>query len=336
LDNSENSKRFKIRHADALQRLEFEPLVAPVTGLIVEGLTLLCGASKIGKSWFVLDLCCSVASGRPFLGLDTLPGDVLYLALEDSERRLQSRLKKLGEVPTAALQFSTSALSLDSGLLDQMSDWVRHTTAPRMIVIDTLQKIRGVAPNRANAYALDYEAMGRLKAFADLHHIALLLVHHLNKSRESSDPFERISGSTGLMGAADTSILLDRERNSTTATLSFTGRDVWGDDLNLRMNDGRWTVLGQDVIAREKYESSPIVQTTKTLLSKSFGGVVKITSEDFREAIAEVCGFCPFGTLDAASKAVSAVSSDLLRYDSITTERIRLGTKNSLRFTQAR
>lgn len=327
-------RRLKIRHADALMRLEFEPLITPVENLIPEGLTLLCGASKIGKSWLVLSLCCAVASGRPFLGRETTEGDVLYLALEDSERRLQARLNALGESPTENLVLACASDSLENGLLDQLRDWCKHVTAPRMIVIDTFQKIRGATPGRANAYALDYEAIGKLKDFADRQRVALILVHHLNKQKDASDPYDRISGSTGLMGAADTIIMIDRERGSNDARLTFTGRDVWGDDLNLRMCDGRWTVIGHDTIEREAYENNPIVQTVRKALAEGFGGEAKIASEDLRDTIQRVCGFCPYGTKDKASKAVSAVAPNLLRYDGISTERVRLGTKNGLRFTK--
>ena len=328
-------KSFKIMHGDALMNIEFESVIQPVHNLIVEGLTLLCGASKIGKSWFMLDMCCAVASGRPFLGRETLQGDVLYLALEDSDRRVQERLKKLGECPTSDFAYAIEALPLDAGLLEQMEDWVQHVEKPRMIVIDTLQKVRGPAPNRANAYAVDYEAMGRLKRFADKWHIALVLVHHLNKTKDAADPFDKISGSTGLMGAADTSILIDRERGSENAKLSFTGRDVWGDDLTLRMANGRWSVIGHEQLEREAYESNYIVRTVKNLLSSAFGGVVNITSEAFRDAIAETCGNCPYGTLDAASKAVTAVAPNLLRFDGINTEKPRIGTKRGFRFAKS-
>lgn len=98
-----------------------------------------------------------------------------------------------------------------------------------MIVIDTLQKVRGAAvPARTNAYAADYDAMARLKAFADKNHVAVVLVHHLNKLRNVDDPYDKISGSTGLMGAADTTVLIARERGSDDATVSFTGRDSMG------------------------------------------------------------------------------------------------------------
>ena len=329
---SVKNKRFEIRHADALQRIEYEPLLEPVKGLIVEGLTLLCGASKIGKSWFMLGMCCAVASGRPFLGRETLQGDVLYLALEDSERRLKERLNKLGESPTSSLQFATSALTLDSGLLEQMEDWATHTAAPRLIVVDTLQKVRGASPSRANAYAVDYEAMGKLKAFADRRHIALVLVHHLNKSKDASDPFDKISGSTGLMGAADTSILIDRERGTDTAKLSYTGRDVWGDDLILRMCDGQWTVVGHEALEREAYEKNYIVKTVKALFETAFNGVVETPSEVLKDAIAEKCGNSPYGTVTAVSQAVSAVAPNLFRFDGISVQKARLGTKNGFRF----
>lgn len=327
-------KKLQTIHADALQRLEFEPLVAPVENLVVEGLTLLCGASKVGKSWLCLDLCCSVASGRPFLGRNTMAGDVLYLALEDSPRRLQSRLAALGETPTEALQFATGASLLDAGLLDELADWVTHVSAPRMIVVDTLQKVRGVASSRANMYALDYEAMGRLKAFADAHHVAVVLVHHLSKMRDAADPFDKISGSTGLMGAADTSILIDRERGSNDAKLSYAGRDVWGDDMTLRILDRRWRVVGQDVIDREVYEGDPIVKTVRELLAEGFGGRVQCTLEDFKEIIAQRTGVCAAGTKEALARMLAAKAPDLLRYDGITLERPRVNNKRGVRFSK--
>ena len=136
-------------------RMEFEPRQEPVKNLIAEGLTLFCGPSKLGKSWFVLDMCCSVSTGRPFLGRETLQGDVLYLALEDTQKRLQSRLRNMGESPVSNLQYDINALTLNSGLLEQMEDWVSHTQNPRMLVVDTLAKVRDPAPIRANCYALD-------------------------------------------------------------------------------------------------------------------------------------------------------------------------------------
>lgn len=344
----EGREHLVIRHADALMGLEFEPLVEPVQNLIVEGLTLLCGASKIGKSWLVLALCCAVSSGRPFLGRETMAGDVLYLALEDSERRLQARLRVLGESPAehfasheddphreaCSFAYAVKAPQIDAGLIDELEDWRKHSRNPRLVIIDTLQKVRGVTPSRVNAYAVDYELIGKLKSFADRNHIALVLVHHLNKSKDSSDPYDRVSGSTGLMGAADTTIMLDRERGSDDARLTFTGRDVCGDDIHLRMHNGQWKVIGRETAERESYEQNYVVRTVKHLLRTGFGDAAQIQTAAFKDAIAEVCGNSPYGTVNAVSRAVSAAAPSMLEFDGITTERPTAGGKRCLRFTR--
>lgn len=304
--------------ADALLGKQFGEMREAVNGMFVEGLTLLCGASKIGKSWLVLQLCCAVASGRPFLGRPTEQGDVLYLALEDSERRLKARLTKLGEAPGSALSFATQCRTLDDGLLDDLHSWAEAVQSPRLIVIDTLQKVRGGAtPSRANAYAADYAAMSRLKSFADERHIAVVLVHHLNKMKDVSDPYDRISGSTGLMGAADTTILIARERDSDDAKVILTGRDVWSDDFMLRMRDGRWSAVSGEALERETYEENPIVQTCRALLKESFGEQVRITLQDFLDASVRCCGMLAAATKNELSTKLQAIAPELSKYDGI-------------------
>lgn len=304
--------------AETLLEKSFSRLSEPVGGFIVEGLTLLCGASKIGKSWLVLSLACAVAVGKPFLGRPTEQGSVLYLALEDSERRLKDRLLTLHENPGSALIFATQCRTLDDGLLDDLRDWVRGAKRPRLIIIDTLQKVRGNAiPARVNAYASDYAMMTRLKTFADENRIAIVLVHHLNKMRDVSDPYDRISGSTGLMGAADTTILIARERGSDDAKVTFTGRDVWGEDFMIRMRDGRWTAVSGEATEREAYESSPIVQTCRQLLGQSFGETVKISSQDFLDASVRVNGVLAAATKRELSTQLTALLPQLLQYDGI-------------------
>lgn len=306
--------------ADALQRLQFEPRIEPVEGLFVEGVTLLCGASKMGKSWLALDLCCAVSSGRDFLGRRTTQGDVLYLALEDSRQRLQSRLAALGEAATDSLQLATEARTLDTGLIDQLRDWAQHVESPRLIVVDTLQKIRGVSTNRANLYALDYEAISKLKRFADEFHVAVCLIHHLSKIRDAADVFDRISGSTGLMGAADSALLFQRERGSDDATMTVTGRDVWSDDVHLRFDKCRWHVVGREQIEREQYEANPIVRTIRALLNEAFGGVLEISSAELREAVAARKGVFAAPTKEAMTRRLSALAPDLLRFDGVSIE----------------
>lgn len=269
----------------------YRELLQVVQGLIVEGLTLLVGAPKIGKSWLVLDMCLSVAAGTPFLGRSTTRGNVLYLALEDSERRLQKRMRQIDLTPSNGLSFLTQAPTLEEGLLESLQGWI--TEAARLIVIDTFQKVRGASSNRANAYQQDYEIMSKIKRFADDNHIAIVLVHHMNKLKNIDDPYDKISGSTGLMGAADTTIMVHRERDSQDATVSFTGRDVWGDNFVITMKNGRWLPTGKDAetYAKQKaYKQSVIPKLCEALLSESFTGEFRITYEDFRNAALERFG----------------------------------------------
>lgn len=306
---------------DDLLKKQFKALHMPVAGLITEGLTLLCGSSKIGKSWLVLAACCAVASGRPFLGRSTERGNVLYLALEDSERRLQYRLQQLGETPCGALCFATQAPTVDNGLIQALETWVAENPDARMIVVDTLQKIRGAAlPSRANAYAADYELMGALKRFADAHNVAVVLVHHLNKMKDVADPYDRISGSTGLMGAADTTILINRERGSEDATVTYTGRDVWGDDFHLRMDNGRWKAVSAEALAREKYESDELVRLIRDLADEAIGGVFRVSLQGIIDAAAERYGIVVASTKNELGKKLDELAPKLDEYDGISVQ----------------
>lgn len=270
--------------AGDLASMEFSPLVEPVKGLIVEGVTLLAGASKIGKSWLVLQMCAAVATGAQFLGHETTPGKVLYCAFEDGERRLQARLAKQDSTPGNDLQFQTQIIPLDGGLLNALDGWVLNNPDARLIVIDTLQMIRGATPGRVNAYAEDYKVMRQLKGFADNHHVAVVIVHHLNKLRDVDDPFDKISGSTGLMGAADTTILVARKRGEDDATVTYTGRDVWGDDFKIRFDNCRWKVIDPAVLEREQFENAPIVKAIRLYVEQaSFDGVWAASYADFKE-----------------------------------------------------
>ena len=294
--------------AQTLAGKEFAPLVEPVKGLIVEGLTLLCGASKIGKSWMVLQMCAAVASGTPFLGRQTVPGKVLYCAFEDGERRLQARLKKQDSAPGNNLQFQTEIIPLDGGLLNALDGWILNNADARLVIVDTLQMVRGTTPGRANAYAEDYKVMRQLKGFADKHHIAVVIVHHLNKLKDVDDPFDKISGSTGLMGAADTTILVTRPRGEDDATVTYTGRDVYGDDFSIRFENCRWHVVDPAILERERYENSPTVKAVKMYIEQaSFDGTWKCSYDDFKGWAANH-GLFVGATQGDAHKALEAVT----------------------------
>lgn len=312
--------------AKQLAEKEFVPLVEVVHGLILEGLTIFCGPSKSGKSWFILSACMSVASGKPFLGRQTAPGKVLYCAFEDGERRLQARLQKLGIPPDDNLSFETRVLRLDDGLLVALEAWIKDNPDAKLIVIDTLQKVRNRTTSRANAYAEDYDVMGKLKALADRYHIAVVVVHHTNKLRDAADPFDKISGSTGLMGAADTAILISRKRGEDDATITYTGRDVWGDDFKIRFQDCRWTLCDPAALAREKYENSPIVQAIRAFIAQPvLYDRHEISFRDFQDWSRDR-GWFIGATSNETHKLLDSMAADLVRFDGIRFRMKQVGT----------
>ena len=188
-------------NAEDLQNRTYEPTPFLVDELIPEGLHILAGAPKIGKSWLALWLCLCVAQGQPLWNFAVTQGEVLYLSLEDSYRRIQSRLFDLTDDAPQTLHFAIIADTLKHGLEQQIEQFLTEHPTTKLVVIDTLQRVRS-AGGDSNLYANDYQDVGLLKQLADRHHIAILLIHHLRKLHDD-DPMNMISGSTGLSGAAD-------------------------------------------------------------------------------------------------------------------------------------
>jgi hypothetical protein len=209
-----------------LQLLEFPPISYVVPGLVVEGLTLLAGKPKIGKSWLALDWSLAAAYGGTACGsIRCDKGDVLYCALEDNYRRLKSRMMQL--LPNAdlpeRLTLWTSIPRFDKGGLDELRWWADAAERPRLIVLDTLACVRARRSAKDNAYETDYAALSPLQQFASELNLAVVVVHHLRKL-ESDDPLDAISGTTGLAGAADSVLVL--RRNGEGITLYGRGRDI--------------------------------------------------------------------------------------------------------------
>lgn len=196
-----------------------------IDGLLHAGTYLFAGAPKIGKSFFMAQLAYHVSTGLPLWNYTVHKGTVLYLALEDDYQRLQARLYRMfGTEGARNLHFAISARQLGAGLDEQLQKFVQEHPDTRLIIIDTLQKIRE-AGGAKYSYANDYDIVARLKQFADCHNICLLLVHHTRK-QQADDKFDMISGTNGLSGAADGAFLLQKEkRTDGTATLDVVGRD---------------------------------------------------------------------------------------------------------------
>lgn len=210
-----------------------------VEGLLYPGVYLFVGAPKVGKSFLMAQLAYHVSKGLPLWGYEVRQGAVLYLALEDDYPRLQGRLYRMfGEDSAADLHLSIYAKQLNSGLEEQLNRFVREHPDTRLIIIDTLQKIREAGAEKYS-YADDYKVITSLKHLADGTGICLLLVHHTRK-QQADDKFDMISGTNGLMGAADGAFLLQKERRTdSAATLDISGRDLQDQRLYLKRDGER-------------------------------------------------------------------------------------------------
>ena len=233
--------------ADELMETDFPEPRWAVPGLIAEGLTLLAGAPKLGKSWLVLGLGITTASGTPALGkIGSVAGDVLYCALEDTPRRLKSRLEKMlrGEAKPRRLTIATALPQMPQAV-GIIGEWLDEHPDARLVIVDVLGKIRPPEGDRANAYERDYNVIGQLKRLADAHSVAVVVVTHTRKMG-ADDAFDTVSGSTGLTGAADTTLVLRRGRGESSAVLHVTGRDVEESEYALTFDalSGTWSLDG--------------------------------------------------------------------------------------------
>ena len=196
-----------------------------IDGLLYGGAYILAGAPKIGKSFLVAQIAYHISTGKKLWYYDVHQGTVLYLALEDDYQRIQSRMFMMyGVEDSSNLYFATAANKIGNGLDEQLEFFINEHPDTKLIIIDTMQKIREVG-GEAYSYASDYEIIGRLKQFADKHCICVLIVHHTRK-QPAGDTFEMISGTTGLLGCADGSLLMQKKkRTALEATIDVVGRD---------------------------------------------------------------------------------------------------------------
>jgi hypothetical protein len=243
--------------ASELRRKTFQPTKYIVPGLLPEGASLLVSRPKLGKSWLLLELCIASAGGFLALGnLKPLQGDVLYLALEDSQRRLQRRIDKLlspfrGEWPER-LRIATEWRRLNEGGLDDLADWCQRASQPVLIAIDTLAKVRPPQTTAQTLYSADYAAMAGLHKIANERGIAVVAAHH-DRKMDADDPFDTVSGTLGLTGAADTIIIIKKSNAGT--TIHVRGRDIEDGETAAQFDKAtcRWSLLGP---ASEVHRSS--------------------------------------------------------------------------------
>jgi hypothetical protein len=281
--------------ADELMATEFPPVRWAVPGLIAEGVNLLAGPPKVGKSWLSLGLALSVAAGDDALGsIPTQAGPVLYLALEDTARRLKSRMGKIldGRRAPHGLTLATTCPPLPEGGAEAIAGWLERNTAARLVVVDVFAKVRGRATSTVSAYDADYAALGYVKAIADKYGVAVVVVHHVRKAG-AEDFLEAISGTNGLAGAADAALVLRRPRGEADGVLSITGRDVDESEHALRFtaHNGAWTLL--DGPAADYAMSDPRAAITR---------FVRTNPGSTPKAIAEATGISPGNVAKACQR----------------------------------
>lgn len=241
-----------------LYDMAFAPRTPVIEGLLYSGTYIFAGSPKIGKSFFMSQLGYHVATGAALWEYPVRRGDVLYLALEDDFGRLQGRLNQMFGVETVdGLYFATQARTLAEGLNVQLEEFIQFHPGTKLIIVDTLQKIRD-AGNENYSYSMDYQNITNLKAFSDAHNLAIIVVHHTRKM-EASDSFDMISGTNGLLGAADGAFILQKKkRTDPTATMQVVGRDQPDQELTLEFDQERcvWklTKAARPLLHREPEE----------------------------------------------------------------------------------
>lgn len=239
-----------------------------VDGLLYRGTYLFVGAPKLGKSFLMTQLAYHISTGTPLWNYPVRKGTVLYLALEDDYRRLQERSYRMfGTAENESLFFSVSAGQLGRGLDEQLTNFLREHPDTSLIIIDTLQKVREIGGDNYS-YANDYQIITRLKALADNYSICLLLVHHTRK-QQADDKFDMISGTNGLLGAADGAFLLQKERRAdNAATLDISGRDQQDQRLYLKRDEERlvWELERRETELRQE-PPDPVLEAVAALVT---------------------------------------------------------------------
>ncbi|MBQ8121000.1 MAG: AAA family ATPase [Ruminococcus sp.] len=235
-------KKLITKSCEEIMTTLYKPIEFAVDELIAQGLYILAGSPKVGKSWLALQLCLAVAKGEKLLERETQSGTALYLCLEDGYERIQKRLYELTDEPSDKLFFSIMADSIGCGLEQEIEKFKSVYDDLRLVVIDTLQMVRSEAES---TYGNDYAELLPLKNLAQQLGISIVLVHHLRKAADS-DPFNMVSGSTGLNGCVDgLLVLMKAKRSANQATLHCTGRDIEDKELLLTRQGARWELADE-------------------------------------------------------------------------------------------
>ncbi|HVY20404.1 MAG TPA: AAA family ATPase [Bauldia sp.] len=235
------------RSAQDIFAEELEPVDFVVPGIIAVGGTLFIAKPKTGKTYLAIDFGYAVATGGKALGaISCEKGDALLLLLEDNVGRFQRRLKqRAGDAKSVPdrlqVAFQEGTRRIDTGLLDQIRDWHKTVTNPRLVVIDTLTAVRPLGIDKRGVFQAEYELCRGVNDLAHELKVAIIIVHHMRKMT-SDDILDDVSGTLALNAAVDTTIGL--RKMSGGYELRGRGRDVDEFEFGLTRGDGRWTMVG--------------------------------------------------------------------------------------------
>lgn len=283
-------KRKKLHYRKAKELLESDlpPVEYIVDVIIAKGLIILSAKSKIGKSWFALQLAAAVASGRKFLGFETKQGGVLYIDLENTEALSSSRLATVlnGQEPPEDLVIINEYSTMNDTFIADLSEYLEENKNTSLVIVDVFQKIKRQKKANQSDYEDIYQQFAPLKELTKKYDIGLLLVMHDRKMNDPSDPFNNTHGSTAIMGASDQIMTIQKkERKDTEAKLYITGRTVQPGEYVVKFDDScTWQMVGDaekiaEKRSREEYEKDPIVKTVRKLVSSHKGNYCGTVTE---------------------------------------------------------
>ena len=280
------SNMLQTKTAEEILSTVFKPKEYIIDGLLTQGLYVLAGAQKVRKSWLAMDICLSIATGVPVLGRETIQGTALYLCLEDNYQRVQDRLFQMNAAPVENLHFALAADKIGAGLEEQIESFRKEHGDLKIVVVDVMQMVRS---NVESSYGADYAELIALKQLAYRLGICILLIHHTRKCKDN-DPFNLISGSTGISGSADGSyVLIETRRGSGKAILHCVGRDFENAELQMHFDTDvmRWIVENEP----EQKSRDSIVLSAVYLFIKErihFEGTATELVEELRSVTTEV------------------------------------------------
>lgn len=301
-----------------------------VDGFLCAGLTLLAAPPKTGKSFLALDLACCVAEGRPFWGFRTDKGSVLYCDLEGTEWRTQERFPAVGRKGKTdcpeLLSMVYKVSPVDAGLIPQLEAWISTAEAPKLIIIDTFQHVKGKVARGEDAYAADTRFTKPLHDLAVKHGISIICVTHTRKSSGFAldDPFDAVIGSTAQYGNADAGWIISGKRDDDKKQFTATGRDFESVSFEIeRSKGGRWIFHGTTEAAQEaqqkaEYQNDPAVKVIKQQITAQ-GGSWKVTPQEFLNIAAIAAGEYLAPDAVRMGKKLRDLQPLLLKYDGIVT-----------------